>query len=87
MHWAGTMRMGHTHADAVVDLHGKVHGTSNLYVADASVFPNVGVANPMLTISAWAYRVAKNREQPTTRLPRSRGGGSRVARAVRRVRR
>lgn len=58
-HEAGTLRMGRYRGEAVVNLNGKVFDTQNLYVADASVFRTVGVANPMLTISAWAYHVAE----------------------------
>lgn len=57
-HEVGTLRMGIDPAESVVDRHGRVHGLSNLFVSDASVFPSVGVANPMLTITAWGYRVA-----------------------------
>ncbi len=58
-HEAGTLRMGLDPKTSVVDPFGKFHDLQNLFVADASVFPCVGVANPMLTITAWAYRVAK----------------------------
>jgi len=57
-HEAGTMRMGTDRENSVTNEFGQVHGISNLYVADASVFPCVGIANPMLTITALAYRVA-----------------------------
>lgn len=30
----------------------------NLFLADAALFPCVGIANPMLTITALAYHVA-----------------------------
>ncbi len=59
-HEVGTLRMGKTKSDSVTDATGKVHGVENLFVADASVFPCVGVANPMLTITALAYRLAQN---------------------------
>ena len=57
-HHAGTTRM---HADprhGVVDGDGRVHGTDNLYVTGASVFPSAGFANPTLTIVAMAIRLA-----------------------------
>src|SRR5215208_3605006 len=58
-HEAGTLRMGSSaEANSVTDSGGLVHGFSNLYVADAALFPCVGIANPMLTITALAYRVA-----------------------------
>ena len=52
--------MGTDPALSVVDPKGRFHGTANLFAADASIFPNVGVANPMLTITAVAYHVAAN---------------------------
>jgi len=57
-HEAGTLRMGDDPKTSVTNEFGQVHGISNLYVADASLFPCVGIANPMLTITALAYRVA-----------------------------
>ena len=57
-HEAGTLRIGNDINSSVTDSFGQVHGLSNLFVADAALFPNVGVANPMLTITALAYRVA-----------------------------
>ena len=59
-HEVGTLRMGKTSKDSVTDSTGKIHGVENLFVADASVFPCVGVANPMLTITALAYRLAQH---------------------------
>jgi hypothetical protein len=59
-HEVGTLRMGRDSSDSVTDTTGKVHGLDNLFVGDASVFPCVGVANPMLTITALAYRLAKH---------------------------
>jgi len=58
-HEAGTLRMGHSEKSAVTDPNGRVYGLENLYVADASVFPCVGVANPMLTVTALGYRLAE----------------------------
>jgi len=54
----GTTRM---HADSrrgVVDPQARVHGLANLYIAGYSIFPNVGVSNPTLTIIALALRLA-----------------------------
>ncbi len=59
-HEGGTLRMGTDVALSVVDPKGRFHGIANLFAADASIFPNVGVANPMLTITAVAYHVAAN---------------------------
>lgn len=57
-HEAGTLRMGPDDSTSVVDRNCKVYGIDNLYVADAAVFPCAGVANPMLTVTTLAYRLA-----------------------------
>ena len=57
-HHAGTTRMGLDPTSSVVDASQRVHGTSNFYVAWASVFPRVGCANPTLTIIALNLRLA-----------------------------
>lgn len=59
-HEVGTLRMGETKSDSVTNAMGQVHDMENLFVADASVFPCVGIANPMLTITALAYRLAQH---------------------------
>lgn len=58
MHHMGTTRMHVDPARGVVDENGRVHGTSNLFVAGSSVFPSTGYANPTLTIVALASRLA-----------------------------
>lgn len=58
-HHSGTTRMHPEPEGGVVDADGKVHGTRNLYVAGASVFPSAGFANPTLTIVALALRLAE----------------------------
>lgn len=57
-HEVGTLRMGTNAGNSVTNSFGQVHGIQNLFVSDAALFPCVGVANPMLTITALAYRVA-----------------------------
>lgn len=57
-HQMGTMRMGDEESTSVVNPDGRVWGTSNLYVADGSVFPTSGGYNPTLTIQAMAWRTA-----------------------------
>jgi choline dehydrogenase-like flavoprotein len=57
-HHAGTTRMHVDPRKGVVDADCRVHGTDNLYVAGASVFPTAGFANPTLTIVALALRLA-----------------------------
>ena len=48
-HDAGTMRMGDNIADAVTNDFGRIHDTTNCYVAGPALFPSVGSPNPMLT--------------------------------------
>jgi choline dehydrogenase-like flavoprotein len=55
-HHMGTTRMHDEPRRGVVDRDGRVHGTSNLYVAGSSVFPTFGGVNPTLTIVALALR-------------------------------
>jgi choline dehydrogenase-like flavoprotein len=57
-HACGTARMGPSPADSVTDAGGRVHGLSNLWVADASAFPTSLGVNPSLTVAALALRVA-----------------------------
>jgi choline dehydrogenase-like flavoprotein len=56
-HPAGTTRMAESPTEGVVDVHGRVHGVSGLYVAGSSVFPIAGYANPTLTIVALSLRL------------------------------
>lgn len=48
-HDAGTMRMGDNIADAVTNDFGRIHDTTNCYVACPALFPTTGSPNPMLT--------------------------------------
>lgn len=57
-HPAGTCRMGELPARCPVDSCGRVRGTQNLWVADASLIPTPTVVNPQVTIMALAHRVA-----------------------------
>jgi choline dehydrogenase-like flavoprotein len=59
-HHMGTTRMHRDPHHGVVDEHCRVHGTDNLYVAGASVFPTGGFANPTLTLVALAARLARH---------------------------
>jgi choline dehydrogenase-like flavoprotein len=43
---------------AVVDATGRVHGTTNIYVADASVMPEIPRANTNLTCMLIGMKVA-----------------------------
>ncbi len=57
-HLLGTTRMHDNPRHGVVDRTCRVHGSSSVYVASASVFPTGGYANPTLTIVALAIRLA-----------------------------
>lgn len=57
-HHMGTTRMHPDPAHGVVDADCRVHGLGNLFVAGSSVFPTGGNANPTLTLTALAIRLA-----------------------------
>jgi choline dehydrogenase-like flavoprotein len=57
-HPAGTTRMALSPSEGVVDTDCRVFGVEGLYVVGASVFPTSGTANPVLTITALALRLA-----------------------------
>ena len=59
-HASGTCRMSKSDADGVVDPNLQVHGTDNLYVCSNAVFPSIAAANPTLTVSALAVRLAEH---------------------------
>jgi choline dehydrogenase-like flavoprotein len=68
-HHLGTTRMHGDPRWGVVDSDGRVHSTSNVYIAGGSVFPTGGYLNPTLTILALAFRTARaiaERWQPIT---------------------
>jgi choline dehydrogenase-like flavoprotein len=58
-HPMGTCRMHPDAAHGVVNVDGAVHGTSNLYVMDASVFPSALGVNPQMTVMAMALHLAE----------------------------
>lgn len=57
-HDAGTLRMGDNVADSVTNDFGRIHDTTNCYVAGPALFPTVGSPNPMLTGIALGRRSA-----------------------------
>jgi len=59
-HHLGTVRMGNSIQNSVVNNNLRHHEIENLYVCDASVFPTAGNANPSLTIVALSLRLAKH---------------------------
>jgi choline dehydrogenase-like flavoprotein len=61
-HPMGTARISAT-GDGVCRPDGSVHGLNNLYVADASLFPTSVGVNPMMTVIAFATRIASELAQ------------------------
>ncbi|MUL81639.1 GMC family oxidoreductase [Mycobacterium sp. CBMA247] len=57
-HPVGTCRMGKPDAGGVVDHRGAVHGIENLYVADASVFPDIPRGTTALPTTVVGERIA-----------------------------
>ena len=57
-HPMGTARMGADRRSSVVAPSGETHDVPGLHVADASLFPSAVRVNPMVTIMAFARRVA-----------------------------
>jgi choline dehydrogenase-like flavoprotein len=69
-HQMGSNRMSVRPQDGVVDPKGKVWGTENLYVSDASIFPSASGVNPMVTnmaISDWISRGISKELRSTTK--------------------
>lgn len=58
IHEMGTCRMGVDPETSATNPFGQVHGMDGLYVADNSVIPTSGTANPTLTTVALAFRTA-----------------------------
>ena len=59
-HQCGTLRMGNSTADSVVDPTGRAHDVENLFVVDGSVFVSSAAVNPSLTIAALSLRASDN---------------------------
>lgn len=58
-HLIGGARMGTAPENSVVDADHRMWGVPNVFIADGSVFPTQGSANPALTIMALASRLAE----------------------------
>jgi choline dehydrogenase-like flavoprotein len=58
-HLVGGCRMGSSAAESVVDSDQRAWEVSNLFIADGSVLPTQGSANPALTIMALASRLGE----------------------------
>jgi choline dehydrogenase-like flavoprotein len=70
-HLIGGARMGTSPANSVVDADHRVCQVPNVYLADGSVCPTQGAANPALTIMALASRLAARMADSTARPDRS----------------
>jgi choline dehydrogenase-like flavoprotein len=57
-HDAGTLFMGTDPATSVTNEFGRIHDTTNCYVASPAIFPALGSPNPMLTGIALAHRTS-----------------------------
>jgi choline dehydrogenase-like flavoprotein len=58
-HLVGGCRMGTSPEDSVIDADHRAWGVPNLLIADGSVMPTQGAANPALTIMALASRLGE----------------------------
>jgi len=61
-HLVGGCRMGTAPENSVIDADHRAWGVPNLFIADGSVMPTQGSANPALTIMALASRLAERME-------------------------
>ncbi|MAT04584.1 MAG: oxidoreductase [Acidimicrobiaceae bacterium] len=59
VHLCSTVPMGDDTTIAAADSHGKVHGTANVYVNDASLLPDAPGVNPQASVMAVALRNAR----------------------------
>jgi len=57
-HDAGTLFMGTDASTSVTNEFGRIHDTTNCYVASPAIFPALGSPNPMLTGIALAHRTS-----------------------------
>jgi choline dehydrogenase-like flavoprotein len=62
-HLLGTARMGDDPQSSVTNRKGRCHRAPNVIVADGSLFPTVGAANPASTIGAVALKLASELAQ------------------------
>lgn len=79
-HDAGTLWMGDDVAQSVTNEFGRIHDTTNCYVASPALFPTIGSPNPMLTGVALARRTANL--LATSVLPNAQAVGPSAAEAA-----
>jgi len=77
-HLVGGCRMGTSPEDSVIDADHRAWGVPNLFVADGSVMPTQGSANPALTVMALASRLADRLDAKRTIQANRRRSMSRV---------
>ncbi len=58
-HPMGTARIAADEREGACAIDGSLHGVSDLYVADASLFPTSVGVNPMMTIIAFSKQIAR----------------------------
>jgi hypothetical protein len=68
-HQIGTLRMADDPSSGVTDSYGRMHGTSNFYIASSATFPTSGQANPTLAMIALTVRQAKHISTVINRVP------------------
>jgi choline dehydrogenase-like flavoprotein len=73
-HLVGGCRMGTAPETSVIDSDHRAWGVPNLFIADGSVMPTQGSANPALTIMALASRLAERLAAKRTGRASARGG-------------
>jgi choline dehydrogenase-like flavoprotein len=59
VHLCSTVPLGEDRARCAADSFGRVHGTSNVWVNDASLLPSAPGVNPQATVMAFAIRNAR----------------------------
>jgi choline dehydrogenase-like flavoprotein len=69
-HPMGTARIAADPGEGACAADGSLHGTRNLYVADASLFPTSVGVNPMMTVIAFAKQVARRIVEAPSQRPR-----------------
>jgi choline dehydrogenase-like flavoprotein len=70
-HLVGGCRMGASPEHSVIDSDHRAWGVANLFIADGSVMPTQGSANPALTIMALASRLAQRLDRKHASRPRA----------------
>lgn len=70
-HPMGTARIAADPRQGACAPDGSLHGTPDLYVADASLFPTALGVNPMMTIIAFAKQIAREVATASERSPRT----------------